>query len=115
MYHENIEIVRYNRPLVVVVIDFTQHTKHYQGDSQNEINDKNTEDTVFRSREISHTDCVQYCIYENYQKPGNLCLSQDLPHHDQLNPNIIPYFSGRLVWVTETWFMHLLLMIINRR
>ena len=59
MYHENIEIVKYNRPLVVVVIDGTQHTKYYQVDSQNEINDQNTEDNMFRSREIAHTYWVQ--------------------------------------------------------
>ena len=69
---------------------------------------------MFRSREISHTDWVQLCIAEDYLKPGNLCLSQDLPHQDHPTPDSAPSFSGRLVLVTVTWFMHLLLMIKNQ-
>ena len=26
-------------------------------------------------------------------KPGDLCLSQDFPHHDQLTPDSAPFFS----------------------
>ena len=77
------------------------------------MNDRNTEDTTFRSREISHTEWLQYIISKDYLKPGNLCLIQDIHHHDQITPESDLSFSGRLVWVTGTWFLHLLLMIKN--
>ena len=38
-------------------------------------------------------------------------MSQDLPHHDLMTPDSAPYFSGRLVWVTGTWFLRFLLLI----
>ena len=59
MYREDQDIVNYNCPILVVVIDITQQTNPYQGDSWNEIKDKNIEYTTFKSREISHTDWVQ--------------------------------------------------------
>ena len=42
-------------------------------------------------------------------------MSQDLPHHDQTTADSDPSFSGCLVRVTIIWFLHLLLMIENRR
>ena len=40
-------------------------------------------------------------------------MSQDITHHDQLIPDIAPYFSGILLWVTGFRFLHLLLLIKN--
>ena len=59
MYCEDCDIVNYNRPLIVVVIDSTKQTKHYQSASQNDIIGRHIEVETFRQREISHTDWVQ--------------------------------------------------------
>ena len=53
------------------------------------------------SREIDDTDWVHKCIAEDYLKPGDLCLSQDLPHHDRLTPDSSPSFSDSHVVVME--------------
>ena len=66
---------------------------------------------MFSSRAITHTDWLQYCIEKDYLKPGNLCLSQDIPHHDHPTPDSVLYIGGRVVWVTVTWVLHLLVMI----
>ena len=94
MYFFNCDIVNYNRPHIVVLVDFTQHTKHNEGASRNEINNINKEDAKFRSRLIAHTDWVQYCISKDYLNPGYLNLIQDLPHNDQPTPDSAPSFSG---------------------
>ena len=42
---------------------------------------------------------------------NDLRLSQDLPNHDMLNPDIDLSFSVHLVGVTLIWCLHLLLFI----
>ena len=66
---------------------------------------------MFRDREIAHTDWVEQCITVFYLKPGNLCLSQDLPYQDWMTTYITLYFSVHRVGVTGIWYLQMLLLI----
>ena len=65
---------------------------------------------MFRATVIAHTDWVQYWIVVVYLNPGNLRLSQDLPHHNCLTPDISPSFSGCGVGVMVIWCLQMLLL-----
>ena len=89
-------------PLTVVVIDSTQQTKTYQGNSWNDINDRNIEYAPFRYREISHNGWLQWCISQDELKPGNLYLSHYLPHPDQLTPDrALSFIDRTTLWMME--------------
>ena len=46
-----------------------------------------------------------------YLKPGDLRLSQDLPHHNRLNPDIALSLGGFYVGVMGIWCLQMLLLI----
>ena len=69
---------------------------------------------MFRAREISHTDWVQYCIALVYLKPEDLNLSQDLTHHNWPTPDIASSFSVCCVGVMGIWCLRMVLLIYTQ-